>query len=485
MMLEHEGASLRGAVFARLRRVVDRGLLGNIAALSGVQLASYALPLVTIPYLTRVLGIAGWGSLAHVQAFATVLSTLVDFKFTASATREVARHKDDPVVRAGILAAVMGAKVLLTALAVVVAATVAQVSPRLAEDARLFWAGVFWAIAQSVNLLWYFQGLERMRLVAALDIAGKALGATGIFVFVRGPGDAWKALAVQGMALLLLPLSALVPAYRDVPFRAPTPRLAWAALRSGWILFISQIFINLYTAGITLTLGLVTSPTVVGYYAGGAKIARASVGILHAISQALFPRINWLVSQRHDEARAQWRAWLYLMTIIGLAVGSGLFVAAPILVRVVLGEGFEPSILVLRILALLPPLIALSTVFGIQWMVPLGLDRQFNGIVMATGIAAVLLTLPAASAYGHVGAALTAVFSEALVTGLMLVVLSNKGLNPLARAPKGDQRANAGAAPVPALPVLAAAPDSHGSAAGPGGAKNGGKSEGSITPLAG
>ncbi|HEX6971493.1 MAG TPA: oligosaccharide flippase family protein, partial [Limnochordia bacterium] len=250
---------------------------------------------------------------------------------------------------------------------------------------------------------------------------------------VRGPDDAWKALAVQGMAVLSLSWCALVPAYRDVPFRPPTPRLAWAALRSGWILFVSQVSINVYTAGITLILGLAASPVVVGYYAGAEKIGRAFVGLLQPISQALFPRINSLVSRRHEEARMHVRAWVSLMGLAGLVLGCTLFGTAPVLVRLVLGEGFEPAIVVLRILALLPPLIALSNVFGIQWMLPLGLDRQFNSIVMAAGIAAVLLAWPFARAGGHLGAAIVAVATEAVVTAGMLAVLSRKGLNPLAR----------------------------------------------------
>lgn len=102
MIYGHEDASPRGAVVARLRRLLDRGLLRNIAALSGVQLARYVLPLVTILYLARILGLEGWGNLAYIEAFALLLGSLAELSFNISATREVARHQDDPGVRSRI-----------------------------------------------------------------------------------------------------------------------------------------------------------------------------------------------------------------------------------------------------------------------------------------------------------------------------------------------------------------------------------------------
>lgn len=84
----------------------------------------------------------------------------------------------------------IGAKAALASATVALACTAPWFSQRLSADLRPFSAGVFFAIAQSLSPLWYFQGLERLRLVAVLDIAGKLLAVAGILAFVRDPSEA-------------------------------------------------------------------------------------------------------------------------------------------------------------------------------------------------------------------------------------------------------------------------------------------------------
>lgn len=151
------------------------------------------------------------------------------------------------------------------------------------------------------------------------------------------------------------------------------------------------------------------------------------------ISQALFLRISSLASHRHQEARVQAYAATLLMALAGLSLGACLFFGAPILVRLILGEGFSPSVTALRLLPVLPPLAAFSNAFGIQWMLPLGLDREFNAILIAAGTGAALLALLVAPAYGLLGAAPVAVASEGFVTGATFAVLRSRGLDLLNR----------------------------------------------------
>jgi PST family polysaccharide transporter len=120
----------------------------------------------------------------------------------------------------------------------------------------LLWAGVFAALAESFNLVWYYQGLERMRLVAALDISARALATAGIFLVVRSPDDGWKVLTLQGLASSASVAVALGLAYRGVPFRFPTRPSIWKALRMGWNTFVFTGAVQLYTTGNSFILGL-------------------------------------------------------------------------------------------------------------------------------------------------------------------------------------------------------------------------------------
>ncbi|MCY3131480.1 flippase, partial [Acinetobacter baumannii] len=136
----------------------------------------------------------------------------------------------------------------------------------------------------------------------------------------------------------------------------------------------------------TFILGLFAPPQVVGYYAGAEKISKAFLGLLAPVSQALYPRLSHLVRNAPQEAARLARLGLWTMGLGGVVLGLGVLALARLLVRFLLGEGYEPAVLPLRILALLLPLIALSNVLGIQWMLPLGLDRSFNAIIVGAGL---------------------------------------------------------------------------------------------------
>jgi PST family polysaccharide transporter len=417
-----------------ISRILHHSLFHNMLSLYGVQIASYFIPLITVPYLARVLGAGGWGLVAFAQAFGFYLALLGQYGFDLSATREVARYRNDREKLTEILAGVQGAKLLL-AIGCLFVAALASLSVRVfREHPALLWAGMFWTIPQVFSMMWFFQGFERMRLVAALDIAGKALATVLIFVVIRRPDDGWKVLAVQGLGFFFSLAIGLWCVYRDFPFRMPTWVGVREALRMGWSMFLFRSSMSLYTTGNAFILGLFVSPQLVGYYAGAEKISKALLGLLNPVSLTLYPRLSHLVHQSRERAARLARIGVMVMGGGGVLMGGVIFLGAPLLVHLVLGRNFEAAVPVLRILALLAPLISLSNVFGIQWMLPLGMDRAFNTIILLAGVINVILAVILAPVYSDIGMAWAVVSAEAFVTGGIYLLLRWQKLDPMSYA---------------------------------------------------
>jgi PST family polysaccharide transporter len=424
---------------SRFSYLIKHTLVQNALSLYGVQMASYLVPLVTIPYLARVLGATGWGLVAFAQGFGGCVVLAVEYGFALSGTREVARHRESRDRLAEILAGVTGAKGLLAAASLLLAIVIQPWVGVFRSHPTLLWWGVFWALSQAFSMVWYFQGLERLRLVAALDVLSRALATVGIFFFIHGTGDEWKVLALQGLAAFLSMLLMMGLAYREVPFRLPTRRLTWDALRMGWSMFLFRGAVSLYTVANAFILGLLAAPQLVGYYSGAEKISRALLGFLRPISQSLYPRLSHLVRHARAEAARLARVGVAIMGTGGALLGLATFVFARLLVRIILGRGFEPAIPVLRVLAFLLPLVALSDVFGIQWMLPLGMDREFNIIIIGAGFINVLLALALAPRYAALGMAVAVVAAETWVFGAIYTVLRFRRLDPIAPRPQTPQ----------------------------------------------
>lgn len=406
-----------------LRRQV---LFQNIVSLYGVQIASYIIPLVTIPYLARVLGAAGWGLVAFAQSFGSYVTLISEYGFGLSATREIARHREDHEKVANILAGVLGAKALLGAACLVCATVVAWSIPLFREHPILFGAGMFWALGQAINVMWFFQGFERMRLVAAIDVSARALSTAGIFIFIRGPGDEWLVLVVQGIGFYLSAAICMGLAYREVEFRLPRWSSVREALRTGWSMFVFRGSVSLYTVGNAFILGLFVAPRIVGYYAGAEKISRALVSLLNPITQSLYPRLSHLVHRALDRAAHLLKVTLLFMALGGMVAGVCVLYSAPFIVRIILGRGFGPAAPVLELLGWLPLIIGVGAVFGIYWMLPLGMDRAFNTIIISAGVLNIILALLLAPRLGSMGMAWAVVSSESFVTVSMAVYLVNK-----------------------------------------------------------
>jgi PST family polysaccharide transporter len=407
-----------------------RSISQNVLALYGVQVGRKLIPLVSIPYLARVLGPAGWGTVAFIAAMAELLVICIEFGFNISATREVARYRDNPHACGKVMGGVLGAQACLAAVGIVVAFLASRFLPVVEKRPELLVAGLVYAVAQGFAPLWFFQGLEQMRLAAALELSGKIAALVGLFLFVHAPSDDWKVLALTAVAPALSTTVGLALAYRRIPVHLPSQTLIRGALVMGAPMFLFRSAESLYGVGNVFLLGLFTTPEIVGYFAAAEKIAKAAFGLLNPIREAIFPRLSHLAARGGEEAAGPLaRLGAAVMISGGAILGAGLFLFAPFATRLLLGGEFTPAIEVLRILAILPLLLSITYSVGFQWLLPFGKDGVINQIIIAAGLTNVVLSFMLARPFLHVGMAWAVVASEAFVAISMVTVVSRTAGN--------------------------------------------------------
>ncbi len=416
----------RFGAWKRVRSLLNTCVARNALALYAVQFAGYVLPIITLPYLARVLRPSTWGLVAFSQAFSWWIVLLLEYGFNFSATREVARNASNKERVGEIVASVVSAKVLLCGLVALVAVLVApHVSAFKAHPNFLFWA-VLSSILRAFSPLWLFQGTEQMPRRAWIDIATGVFYVVLVVCLVRSPSQGWLVLALQAATNLLGSGLLLVSVYRQVKWLKPSLPYAVGALKMGASMFLFCCAVSLYTTANTVVLGLFVNSTLVSFYAGPERILKAAQGLLGPMAQAVYPRIDRLRAEHSQSADVMLRYTLVIMLSAGLAVGVLTFLLAPLAVRLLLGPQYLPAIPVLRILAGVIPVVALSIVFGMQCMLPLGMDREFNVIIVGCGILNIVMALILAPQYGPVGMASAVLISEILVTTSQFIVLRAK-----------------------------------------------------------
>jgi PST family polysaccharide transporter len=415
------------AWFQRARRST---IVHNALAMLGTQIATYAFPLATIPYLARVLGPVHWGLVAFAQALGLYLSMVVEFGFNLSATRRIARSLDDKVQIEQTVAGVMGAKVFLAILCAAATLVCQLFVPSFRQYSIILWAGALSGIGQGFSMLWFYQGMERMKVPAAMDMLGKAAAAVGIFIFVHSPQDAWRVLGLQCLCYWSVTIILLAIAYHEVRFRWPNIQTIRRSLRDSAAMFLFRSSVSLYTTANALILGAVSTPVAVGFYSGAERLVKALANLLSPLTQSLYPRLSRLLATDRSRAVSLARLSLVVTGLAGLGFCLLTFFAAPLITRVVLGPGYGPAIPVMRVLSLLLPAIAVSTVLGMQWMLPLGMDAVYNKIIISAGFLNLALALCWATRWQQMGMACAVVVSEYVVTIAVCIVLVRRKISP-------------------------------------------------------
>jgi PST family polysaccharide transporter len=169
-----------------------------------------------------------------------------------------------------------------------------------------------------------------------------------------------------------------------------------------------------YGFGAPFLLGLFAESRSVGYFAGADKIVRTLAGLLDPLNRAVFPKIVQAHRIGSGAGPVARRAALVILPA-AMAMSVGVALGAPWCVRLLLGPGFAGAVSTLRMLAVLPTVIACKNILGVQWMVPLGLDRRLNAIMLLAAAFHLALTVTLASRFGHLGMAAAVVATEILI----------------------------------------------------------------------
>jgi polysaccharide transporter, PST family len=399
----------------------DRTLRTHVALFSVAHGIGVIAPLLTTPYLARVLGPTGWAPVLLAQSLAALVALLVEFGFDLTGTQQLAQAPTDRA-RGEVIAGVLSARLVLLPAAGALALVGAAAIPALHADWGLVSWGLAAAVTRGASPLWVFQGIGRPEGAVLAEVAAKVAAALGVLLFVHGPHDGWRVLALQAGAGAISVGWLLRRARGLVPW-PPLSRLsAGHALHAAWPVFAFRGAGASYLHANVLILGALADPITVTMYASADRLVRAGINLFAPLTQALFPRVSRAMREGSAAAgRARQEA---VQLVGGTGVGLSLLfvVGASPLVRMLLGPGYDAAVPLVRGLAALPTLIGIGTVLGIHWAIPSGRQRVFLRIVVLAGLAnlaVATLLVPTWGAWGMVVATTTA---EAWVAGALLTL---------------------------------------------------------------
>lgn len=403
-------------------------LFSNIFSLGVLQGANYLFPLITAPYLIRVLGPEYYGLIAFSAATVAYFTLLTDYGFNLSATQQIALNRDDPPALNAIFSSVMIVKTLLMIISFALLCLLLFSFERFAQDAPLYLITFIGVIGQMLFPVWLFQGMETMKYITYVNVATKAFFTVAIFIFVQSQSDYMWVPLLTGVGSVFAGLWSLyfVRKVFGIQFSWQPIAALKVQLIDGWHIFLSTIVMSLYTTSTTFILGLFTNNTIVGYFAAADKVILAAKGLFTPVVQALYPMLSKRIKEDQNRAMKQVEKVSFGMGAYTLAVSILLWFFAQDIVLLLFGETYQSTVILLKIMAFLPFLIALSNIFGLLVMINAGYKKQFTWILTASAILGLALSVLLVPVYAAQGSAITMLVVECFVTLAMFVFLKKQ-----------------------------------------------------------
>jgi PST family polysaccharide transporter len=403
-------------------------LLENILSLVTIRGIEYLLSFITFPYLVRVLGPSLFGSIAFTQGIVQYFVLFTDYGFNLTGPREIA--KQDSKEKIGkIFAAILGAKIILLVLATLVFFLMCYLFFLYSSyDIKLFVAIYIVVIGNALFPIWFFQGIQQMRYITIVNTIARFISVLGIFCLVKTQADYLWAAFMQAIPTVIAAIISFYILHIRYPetLQISSYQEIKETLKNSWDVFTSTIAINIYTASNIVILGFMTNPVIVGYFSGAQKIINCVQTLMTPVSQAIYPHISKLVEQDRYMAVRFIKKMMIILGGSNLIISLVILIMAGPIVHLLLGTQFEQSIVMLRILAMLPFIISLSNVFGIQTMLPFGMQKQFSHILIASAILNTCLVFPFIYFWSGNGVCIDMLITETFVTARMWLRLKEE-----------------------------------------------------------
>lgn len=381
-----------------------------------LNIASVIFPLITAPYISRVLEPDGVGLFNFSITYAGYFALVALLGIPTYGVREVSKMRDNKEQLRQLISQLMSIATFTTlGVTLVYIVTIALIG-QLTENYIIFLIAGFSIYLAPAKINWYYQGIEEFGIITKVSLIVRTLSVFCLFIFVKEKDDLviYLVIAVFGGVL------ADIWNYSKMCKSGIKPRLTLKGLKPHinplLILFASSIAISIYTVLDTLMLGFITDYEEVGYYTNAMHMSKVILTAVTSLSLVAVPRVSYYMKNRdYDNINSLMNKSFSVVTFLAFPVAIGILCIAPTFVPLFFGVKFSGAILPLMILSMLIIAIGLNNLTGVQMLIGMGLDKLFLYSVLTGTVTNFLMNCFFIPLWGAIGASIASVIAETLI----------------------------------------------------------------------
>lgn len=365
----------------------NKNILSSTFYLGIIEFVKLLLPFVALPYIISTVGADKYGLIVFVQSIVAYFSILIGFGFDISAVRSVAIHRDNKKELGRIVSSVLGVKFILLLVSLVLLTLLVLTVGSFRVNALIFYFVFFSCLSDLLFPVWFFQGIEKMKVITIVQFSAMLFYVGSIFLFVRTESDYIYVPLFQSSGLVLSGLLGffLLIWKEKLPFAIPTRAELIHTFKESLPFFASR-FSVVINSNIAKTLsGLFLGYHETAVFDLAQKISSAAMIPLYVLNRAIFPH-NANKQDRRFATKA-----LFAVILITIVVAVADFAFSPLAVRFFGGDQLMDSVFISRVLCLWVLIGGVSIYEGSSVLVAFGHVKPFNYSVLLSSAALLLL----------------------------------------------------------------------------------------------
>ena len=383
------------------------------------QILIIILPIITTPYLSRVLGAEILGIYSYTLAIATYFITFGSLGVALYGQREIAFEQDNPDKYSKTFWEILIFRFITMSISIVLYYIVFINGTQYQLYYKILLLEI---IGNCIDISWFFQGLEEFKKTVFRNTIVKIISLISIFTFVKTKNDLTIYFVIYVLSTLIgnLTLWFYLPKYLvHVNFK---DLQIFKHLKPTLTLFVPQIAIQVYTLLDKTMIGAIISDEAeVGYYEQAQKIVKTALTIITSLGTVMMPRIaNTYSKGEKKKVKSYMKKSFNLVFLLAFPIIFGLISVSDDFVPVFFGDGYERTAEIIKIISPIILLIGLSNVTGTQYLLPTKRQNQYTISVVCGSIVNFIMNLILIRKLGAIGASIGTVIAEFTVTSIQI-----------------------------------------------------------------
>lgn len=388
------------------------------------QLLLIITPLITTPYISRVLGADGVGLYSYVASVVAYFVLIATLGTTTFGRREISYNQKDIKKRTEIFWNVTALRLITTAVVLMAYAFFISLQ---GENTGLYIVCTLTVMSTVLDISWFFQGLEEFGRIAARNITFRVIGIIYIFAVVRSKEDLLLYVLGEVGFTFLCNCSLWLELKKFIEKPVNVKITPFKDIRAVLNLFIPTVAVTVYVVLDKTMIGLFTTESFEnGYYEQAMKISKLTLAIVTSMATVLLPKIGSYFANNNEEGikKTMYQGYRFVW-FMGIPICFGLIGISDSFVPWFFGEGFEPVSGLLKITSFLVLAIGINTITGNQYMIPTLRQNQYTASVIIGAVINLCLNIILIPRFYATGAAVASVIAESTIAIVQLIMVRN------------------------------------------------------------